>query len=138
MSMEQANRTPSRFFAGKDKRSVVLPAHSIFGEDGTQVTSEGTIELSRLAALLKLQGSRRVRLEVHADSHGDAVAEQARTELQAHAVRTWLAQTGGVDTARLQVAALGSRRPHSTPPASSDVPAIDARVELHVVDPPAR
>lgn len=142
LSMEQANRQPTRFFASKDKRSVVLPSNAVFGEaaekGGAEVTGEGTIELSRLAALLKLQGRRRVRLELHAEPRGDADAEQALTERQAHAVRMWLDHTGGGDMSRLEVIGLGSRRPHTTPPADSDVPGTDARLELHVVEPAVR
>jgi outer membrane protein OmpA-like peptidoglycan-associated protein len=134
LSMEQANRTPASFFASKGKRSVVLPSAPIFGEHGAEVSAEGTIELSRLAALLKLQGKRRVRLELHTEARGDAGREQELTNLQAHAVRMWLENSGGVEVSRLEVTGLGSRRPLATPALDSEVPDTDARLELHVLD----
>jgi outer membrane protein OmpA-like peptidoglycan-associated protein len=134
LSMEQANRTPASFFASKGKRSVVLPSAPIFGQHGAEVSAEGTIELSRLAALLKLQGKRRVRLELHTEARGDAGREQELTNLQAHAVRMWLEHSGGVEVSRLEVAGLGSRRPLAALALDSEVPDTDARLELHVLD----
>lgn len=134
ISMEQANRNPRSFLGSKGKRSVVLPTQPIFGEQGAEISAEGTVELSRLAALLKLQGKRRVRVELHTEPRGDAAREQELTDLQAHAVRTWLERTGGIDTARLDVLGLGSRRPLATLPVTSDLPDTDRRLELHVLE----
>jgi outer membrane protein OmpA-like peptidoglycan-associated protein len=72
---------------------------------------ESTPTLLEIAALLKQDGTVRLRVEGHTDNTGDEAANLALSTRRAEAVVQYLAQKEGIALSRLEPAGLGQSRP---------------------------
>lgn len=134
ISVEHANRVPESFFASRGTRRVYLPSDAIFEAGGSRIQSSGTLELSRLAALLSLHPEQRVAIEVHTDASGSAEAQLALSRRRAGQVQRWLQDRGHVEPGQLVLAGVGGRRPLVPPDGSYAAQQPNRRLEVRLID----
>jgi outer membrane protein OmpA-like peptidoglycan-associated protein len=87
---------------------IEMSADILFDFDKAVIKPQAEAALTNAAALIL---NRSVRVEGHTDSKGSDAYNQKLSLQRAEAVRTWLAQKGGVDRARITAAGLGARNP---------------------------
>ncbi|MBN1516876.1 OmpA family protein [Candidatus Sumerlaeota bacterium] len=115
--------------------ALMLPGYLIAEDDPTTVSAQGRAILQEMARLLS-RSDRIVRVEGH--EAGDPQRNEPDVERREwlHAMQRSMAasdallQSGGIHESRLETAAYGSARPF----ASEDLPWLNSRVELVVVD----
>jgi outer membrane protein OmpA-like peptidoglycan-associated protein len=115
---------------------VQLRRPVFFVTDSDELLPTSTAVLTAAAEALRLAtGIRRVRIEGHTDSTGDAGHNLELSQRRAASVRIWLTEHG-VDASRLESQGLGQTRP-LRPNIGARNRAQNRRVEFHIVDPPA-
>ncbi|MBI5517931.1 MAG: OmpA family protein [Deltaproteobacteria bacterium] len=115
---------------------VQLRRPVFFVTDSDELLSTSTAVLTAAAEALRLAtGIRRVRIEGHTDSTGDAGHNLELSQRRAASVRFWLTDHG-VDASRLESQGFGQTRP-LRPNIGARNRAQNRRVEFHIVDPPA-
>ena len=134
ISVEQANRTPDAFFASDGRRRVYLPTDPLFDDGGAKLRPRADLDLTRLAAVLSLQPTRRVVLELHTDSAGAPEAQQALAERRAARLREWLLDRGHLSAQQFDVSAVGGADPLVPPDGSYAAQQPNRRIEVRLVD----
>jgi outer membrane protein OmpA-like peptidoglycan-associated protein len=134
ISLEHANRTPTAFFDSKGRRRVYLPTDPIFEHASADVSSNGELQLTRLAALLNLHPEKKVALDVHTDAAGAPETQRRLSEQRAGALRTWLVERGHLDAGRLDAGGVGGVRPIVPPDGSYAEQQPNRRIEVRLVE----
>jgi len=134
ISLEHANRTPTAFFGSKGRRRVYLPTDPIFAHSSADVSSNGELQLTRLAALLNLHPEKKVALDVHTDAAGAPETQRRLSEQRAGALRSWLVDRGHLDADRLDAGGVGGVRPIVPPDGSYAEQQPNRRIEVRLVE----
>ena len=82
-----------------------------FATASATLQPESKPTLDEIAAMLKDHADLKLAIEGHTDNVGQAAANQTLSEQRAQAVRDYLVNKAGIDTARLQAHGLGSTKP---------------------------
>jgi outer membrane protein OmpA-like peptidoglycan-associated protein len=116
---------------------VEVAADVLFDFDKAVIKPQAEATLHQAAALILGRGKGKVRIEGHTDAKGSDSYNQKLSLQRAEAVRTWLAQKGGIDSGRITAAGMGGKKPiaPNTRPDGADDPngrQRNRRVELIV------
>ena len=134
ISLEHANRMPESFFDSGGARRVYLPTDPIFEPGGSQIRSQGALQLSRLAALLSASPGQRVVIDVHTDAGGSAEAQQGLSERRAEGVRRWLLDRGHLAAEQIEVRGVGGVHPLVPPDGSYAAQQPNRRLEVRLTE----
>jgi outer membrane protein OmpA-like peptidoglycan-associated protein len=134
ISLERANRTPSVFFGSEGRRRVYVPTDPIFEHATADVSANGELQLTRLAALLNLHPEQKIGLDVHTDAAGAPATQRRLSEHRAAALRGWLVDRGHLDAARLQAGGVGGVHPIVPPDGSYAEQQPNRRIEIRLVE----
>lgn len=101
----------------------------LFATGSARIRPESTPTLKEIGTMLQQHGDLRIAIEGHTDDVGDDASNQTLSEERAAAVKAYLVETFGIDTARLQTAGFGESRP-AAPNDSPEARQQNRRVEL--------
>ena len=109
MSVDQALSDPRAFRDGTSR--VTLSGDLLFQFDEDKLKPGADVKLQQVARLLRLEPTRRVLLEGHADTVGGEQYNQSLSERRAEAVRAWLVEQAHLNPMQIDTVGYGSARP---------------------------
>jgi photosystem I P700 chlorophyll a apoprotein A2 len=90
---------------------IELSADVLFDFDKADLRPEAQESLRKVATVIAANPGRPIRIEGHTDSKGADAYNQALSDRRAASVKSWLANDGGVEAARISTVGLGETRP---------------------------
>ncbi|MFM8230601.1 MAG: OmpA family protein, partial [Chthoniobacterales bacterium] len=90
---------------------IFMPSDVLFGYDESFLRPEAVTSLEKLGELIRRSPQSRFRIEGHTDSFGGPDYNARLSLARADSVKTWLAQTMGIDPSRIDTRGLGSTKP---------------------------
>ncbi len=91
--------------------TIELPSDVLFDFDKSDLQANAAPLLEQIAADLRAHKVRKLRVEGHTDSKGDAAYNQRLSEQRAAVVAKWLTEKGGLGDARITATGFGATRP---------------------------
>lgn len=90
---------------------VEMAADVLFDFDKAVIKPQAEGTLQQVAGMIVSRGKGSVRIEGHTDAKGSDSYNQKLSLARAESVRSWLAQKGSADRARMSVEGMGASRP---------------------------
>lgn len=114
---------------------IFMPSDVLFGYDESFLRPEAITSLEKLGELIRRNPDARFRIEGHTDSFGGADYNARLSLARAESVERWLADTMGIDPARIDTRGLGSSRPLAPTTGTVDEQQLNRRVEIVILQP---
>ena len=112
---------------------IFMPSDVLFGYDESFLRPEAVTSLEKLGELIRRSPQARFRIEGHTDSFGGPDYNARLSLARAESVKTWLAQTMGIDPARIDTRGLGSTKPLAPTDGTIEQQQLNRRVEIVIL-----
>jgi len=112
---------------------IFMPSDVLFGYDESFLRPEAVTSLEKLGELIRRSPQSRFRIEGHTDSFGGPDYNARLSLARADSVKTWLAQTMGIDPSRIDTRGLGSTKPLAPVDGTIEQQQLNRRVEIVIL-----
>lgn len=112
---------------------IFMPSDVLFGYDESFLRPEAVTSLEKLGELIRRSPQARFRIEGHTDSFGGPDYNARLSLSRAESVKSWLAQTMGIDPSRIDTRGLGSTKPLAPTDGTIEQQQLNRRVEIVIL-----
>ncbi|MFM8656404.1 MAG: OmpA family protein, partial [Chthoniobacterales bacterium] len=112
---------------------IFMPSDVLFGYDESFLRPGAVISLEKLGELIRRSPQSRFRIEGNTDSFGGPDYNARLSLARADSVKTWLAQTMGIEPSRIDTRGLGSTKPLAPVDGTIEQQQLNRRVDIVIL-----